>query len=142
MNMTIPCKITYSSEDNCWYVESPGFYSGIMTYGDTLENAKKMAGEAASGLLESYVEHDDDFTIPEMPKDSNWYAIPLESGLAFALWLRKERKAHNMTLADVAEKMGVKYQVYQKLENPRTANPTLKTLKKIENVFGKELVAL
>jgi antitoxin HicB len=47
-----------------------------------------------------------------------------------------------MSLADVAEKMGVKYQVYQKLENPRTANPTLKTLAKIEQVFGDELIAL
>jgi antitoxin HicB len=142
MNMTIPCKITYSSNDVCWYVESPGFYSGIMTYGDTLEEAKEMAAEAASGLLESHIEHDDDFVIPEMPHGSDWYAIPIESGLAFALWLRKERKAHNMTLADVAERMGVKYQVYQKLENPRTANPTLRTLKKIETIFGKELVAI
>jgi antitoxin HicB len=47
-----------------------------------------------------------------------------------------------MTLAEVAEKMGVKYQVYQKLENPRTANPTLKTLKKLETIFGQELVAV
>ncbi|GHV60684.1 hypothetical protein AGMMS49587_02840 [Spirochaetia bacterium] len=142
MKAMIPCKITYSSEDQCWYVESPGFYSGIMTYGDTLEDAKKMAVEAVSGLLESHIDHDDDFVIPEMPQNSDWYAIPLESGLAFSLWLRNERKAHNMTLAEVAEKMGVKYQVYQKLENPRTANPTLKTLKKIEGIFGKELVAI
>ncbi len=41
-----------------------------------------------------------------------------------------------MTLTDVADKLGVKYQVYQKLENPETANPTLKTLKKIEKVFA------
>ncbi|MDR3171389.1 MAG: helix-turn-helix transcriptional regulator [Treponema sp.] len=47
-----------------------------------------------------------------------------------------------MTLADVADKMGVKYQVYQKLENPHTANPTLKTLKKLERIFDTELVAL
>jgi antitoxin HicB len=47
-----------------------------------------------------------------------------------------------MTLADVAEKMGVRYQVYQKLENPRTANPTLKTIRKIEQVFDRKLVTL
>jgi antitoxin HicB len=45
-----------------------------------------------------------------------------------------------MTLADAADRMGVKYQVYQKLENPRTANPTLKTLKKLEHIFNEELV--
>jgi hypothetical protein len=75
MKTTIPCKITYSKQDNCWYVESPGFYDGILTYGSTID-----------------------------------------PGLAFALWLRNARISHNMTLADVADKMGVKYQVYQKLE--------------------------
>jgi len=48
MRTTIPCKITYSEADTCWYVEAPGFYDGIMTYGDTLEEAKKMAGEAVA----------------------------------------------------------------------------------------------
>jgi transcriptional regulator with XRE-family HTH domain len=47
-----------------------------------------------------------------------------------------------MTLTDIAGKMGVKYQVYQKLENPDTANPTLKTLKKLERIFDTELAAL
>ncbi|MFZ2781355.1 MAG: helix-turn-helix transcriptional regulator [Rectinemataceae bacterium] len=45
------------------------------------------------------------------------------------------RKASGMTLTDVAEKLGVKYQVYQKLEDPAKTNPTLKTLAKIEKVF-------
>jgi antitoxin HicB len=140
MKTTIPCKITYSKKDTCWYVESPGFYDGIMTYGDTLEDAKKMAVEAASGLLETYLEHDFSFKIPKANKD--WYEIELDPGLAFALWLRSARKAHNMTLTDIAEKMGVKYQVYQKLENPKTANPTLKTMRKLEQIFGTELIAI
>jgi transcriptional regulator with XRE-family HTH domain len=45
-----------------------------------------------------------------------------------------------MTLTETADKLGVKYQVYQKLENPASANPTLRTLKKLEKVFGTELV--
>jgi len=123
-------------------VESPGFYEGIITYGNSLDDAKVMAAEAISGLLESYLEHEDTFTIPKGRVLSGWYDIEIDPGLAFALWLRKTRLSHNMTLAEVAEKMGVKYQVYQKLENPRTANPTLKTLKKLETIFGQELVAV
>jgi antitoxin HicB len=142
MKITLPCKITYSEGDKCWYVEAPGFYDGIMTDGATLEEAKEMACEAASGLIETYLEHNIPFAIPPMPELPDFYGIPLEPGLAFALWLRGQRKAHNMSLADVAEKMGVKYQVYQKLENPRTANPTLKTLRKFERIFGDELVSL
>ncbi|MDR3335079.1 MAG: hypothetical protein LBT13_09390 [Treponema sp.] len=49
MKTNIPCKITYSEADKCWYVESPGFYDSIMTYGDTLDNAKAMAKEAVTG---------------------------------------------------------------------------------------------
>jgi antitoxin HicB len=47
-----------------------------------------------------------------------------------------------MTLTDVADKLGVKYQVYQKLEDPAKTNPTLKTLAKLEKVFGERIVAL
>jgi antitoxin HicB len=142
MKTTIPCKIIYSQEDNCWYVESPGFYDGIMTDGNSLDDAKAMAAEAVGGLLETYLEHDFPFTIPPVTDSPDWYEIPLTPGLAFALWLRKARLSRSMTLADVADKMGVKYQAYQKLENPRTANPTLKTLKKLERVFDTELVAV
>ena len=142
MKTVIPCKISYSKNDKCWYVESPGFYDGYMTYGNTLEEAKNMAVEAVSGLLESYLEHGDKFEIPKVKTSSDWYNVEIEPGLAFALWLRNARLSHNMTLAEVAEKMGVKYQVYQKLENPRTANPTLKTLKKLETIFDQELVVV
>lgn len=142
MKKVIPCKINYSKDDKCWYVESPGFYEGYLTSGNTLEEAKVMATEAVSGLLESYLEHGDKFTIPKGGTSSAWHNIEIEPSLAFALWLRNARISRNMTLAEVAERMGVKYQAYQKLENPRTSNPTLKTLIKLETIFGQELIAV
>ncbi|MDR0841882.1 MAG: helix-turn-helix domain-containing protein [Acidobacteriota bacterium] len=106
-----------------------------------MDEAKAMAAEAVTGLLETHLEYGDDFAMPV--KDSgDWYDIPIDPGLAFALWLRRQRKSHGMTMANAADKMGVKYQVYQKLENPKTANPTLKTLHKIEQIFDAELVAI
>ena len=142
MKTLIPCKIYFSKSDKCWYVESPKLYDGILTYGNTLDDAKAMAAEAVSGIVESYLEHGDKFTMPEKKTSVGWYGVEIETGLAFALWLRNARISSNMTLAEIAEKMGVKYQVYQKLENPKTANPTLKTLKKLEEIFGQELVAV
>jgi len=142
MKTVIPCKIEYSKSDKCWYVKSPGFYDGCLTYGKSLDEAKVMAAEAISGLLESYLEHGDKFTIPKEKYAQGWYNIEIEPGMAFALWLRNTRISNNMTLAEIADKMGIKYQVYQKLENPQTANPTLKTLKKLEAIFGQELVAV
>ena len=88
MKTVIPCKISYSKTDKCWYVESPGFYEGYMTYGNTLEEAKNMAAEAVSGLLESYLEHGDKFTIPKSKPSPDWHNVEIEPGLAFALWLR------------------------------------------------------
>jgi predicted RNase H-like HicB family nuclease len=83
MKTTVPCKITYSEEDKCWYVESPGFYDGIITNGDTLENAKKMASEAVCGLIETYLDHSIPFSIPPVNNAPDYYAIPLEPGLSF-----------------------------------------------------------
>jgi len=142
MKTAIPCKIAYSKSDKCWYVESPGFYDGYITYGGSEEEAKAMAAEAVAGLLESYLEHGDRFAVPKAGTGRGWHNVEIEPGLAFALWLRNARLSRGMTLAEAAERMGVKYQVYQKLENPRTANPTLKTLKKLEAIFGQELVAI
>ncbi|MCL2205096.1 MAG: type II toxin-antitoxin system HicB family antitoxin [Treponema sp.] len=142
MRTTIACKITYSDTDKCWYVEAPGFYDGILTDGASLDHAKEMASEAVSGLIETFLEHNIPFSIPPENYNPDYYAIRLEPGLSFALWLRNQRKARNMSLADVAEKMGIKYQVYQKLENPRKTNPTLKTLCKIERIFGEQLLSL
>jgi len=141
MKTTVSCKITWSEKDKCWYVESPGFYDGVMTEGDTLDEAKNAAAEAVAALLESYLEHETTFNLPNVKDAPDWYDIPIKPESAFSFRLRNQRKARGMTLSDVAEKMGVKYQVYQKLENPKTANPTLKTLHKIEQVFGAELVA-
>ena len=77
-----------------------------------------------------------------LPKGKHWYAIEPAPSVAFALWLRRRRKESGLTLSEVADRLGVKYQVYQKLENPETANPTLKTLKRLEKVLGEELVAV
>jgi antitoxin HicB len=47
-----------------------------------------------------------------------------------------------MTQTEVAEKLGVKYQVYQRLEDPEKANPTLKTIRRLQEVFGQRLLSM
>ncbi len=142
MKIVIPCKITYSTEDGVWYVEAHGIYSGIATYGDTLDHAKEMASEALTGLIETYIEDGTAFEIPPMPDAPDWYAIEPHPSVSFALWLRTKRKEKKLSLTDVADQLGIKYQVYQKLENPETSNPTLKTMKRLEKVFGEPLLTI
>jgi antitoxin HicB len=43
------------------------------------------------------------------------------------------------TQIEIARKLGISYQAYQKLENPRKCNPTIKTLERIGEVMGKRL---
>ena len=56
--------------------------------------------------------------------------------IAYAL--KRMQNGHSQT--GIARKPGIAYQSYQKLENPRKCNPTVKTLEKIGEVLGKERV--
>ncbi|MBN2036993.1 MAG: helix-turn-helix transcriptional regulator [Chitinispirillaceae bacterium] len=40
---------------------------------------------------------------------------------------------------EIARLLGISYQAYQKLENPRRCNPTIKTLEKICASMGRKL---
>ena len=57
-----------------------------------------------------------------------------------AIELRKARANH--TQKEVAEKAGMSYQQYQRLENPHKTNPTLETLYKLQKVFNRPFLAL
>ncbi|HOV38261.1 MAG TPA: type II toxin-antitoxin system HicB family antitoxin [Spirochaetales bacterium] len=138
--MKIPCKIIYNTDDSVWYVEAPDIYEGILTYGNSLEEAKEMAQDALSGLIATYMEGGKEIQVPSKREGPNWYDIELSPNVSFAVWLRSMRKKSGMTLIEAADRLGVKYQVYQKLENPETANPTLKTIAKIKKVFNIDTI--
>lgn len=57
--------------------------------------------------------------------------------IEIAYQLRIIRNGHSQS--EIARKPGISYQAYQKLENPRKCNPTVKTLERISEVFGKVL---
>ncbi len=120
-----------------YLVEFPDIPS-INTYGETIEEALNNAKEALNGCLESDFERG--FTLPKPGKRKyqNGYAIDVEPHISLAYQLRKVR--NGMSQSEIAKKLGISYQAYQKLENPRKCNPTVKTLEKISDVFGKNLV--
>jgi antitoxin HicB len=109
----------------------------VNTYGETLNEAIKNAGEALNGSLESDFERG--FSLPE-PSEYNskgFYKISVLPHLEIAYMLRKLRIGK--TQGEIAHSLGISYQAYQKLENPRKCNPTIKTLEKIGNVLGRKL---
>ena len=122
--------------DNSYIVSFPDF-PNIQTYGDTLEQALIYASEALNGTLESDFQRGFKITEPSIPKSKKRYPIKVLPHITIALQLRKLR--NNKSQVDIAKKLGISYQAYQKLENPRKCNPTVKSLEKIMKVFNKEL---
>ena len=106
----------------------------IQTFGLNHEEALAMAKEALEGCLESDISRGIPIPAPSYRKG---YPVTVSSHIALALQLRKLRGEQSQT--DIARKLGLSYQAYQRLENPRKTNPTVKTLEKIAHVYGREL---
>ena len=123
-------------KDRTYLVSFPEL-ANINTYGDALSEAVRNAEEALNGSLESDFERG--FTLPE-PKEhkgSGYYRIPVLPHLEIAFTLRKLRTGKSQ--GEIAHSLGISYQAYQKLENPRKCNPTIKTLEKIGTALGRKL---
>ncbi len=109
------------------------------TYGSSLNDALNNAREALNGALESDFERG--YTLPKaknLKGKRGYYPIRLLPHIEIAYELKKLRKGHSQS--EIAKRLGITYQAYQKLENPRKCNPTVKTLERIGEALGKELV--
>ncbi|GHT59650.1 hypothetical protein FACS1894109_15960 [Spirochaetia bacterium] len=129
--MTYNCEITQDGDR--FDVVFPDM-TNIQTCGFTHEEALAMAKEALDGCLESDVAHGRDIPAPSF-KDG--FPIAVANNIVVAMRIRQLRGEQSQT--DIARKLGLSYQTYQRLENPRKANPTVKTLERIAHVFGQEL---
>lgn len=111
----------------------------INTCGFTLDHALEMASEALNVVLEMDFERGYDAPPPRnFAGKKNMHPIVVEPHIALSYEMKKLRKGQ--TQGELASKLGISYQAYQKLENPRKCNPTIKTLEKIGAALGKRLV--
>ncbi|GHT67467.1 hypothetical protein FACS1894110_13010 [Spirochaetia bacterium] len=125
------CKIW--KEGNMYLVQFPDM-TNIVTGGFSHDEALAMAKEALDGILATDVAHGNDVPPPSF---QDGYPVTVASHIALAIQLRELRGSDSQTA--IAQKLGLSYQAYQRLENPQKANPTIKTLERIAHVFGKEL---
>jgi len=123
-------------EDDAYLVSFPEL-PNVNTYGESLEDALKNAEEALNGAFESDFERG--YKLPESVEHhgKSYHLVKVLPHLEVAFRLRSLRK--NESQIEIAKKLGISYQAYQKLENPRKCNPTIKTLEKLSSIFGKEL---
>lgn len=112
----------------------------VNTYGKTKDEVLRNAEEALNGVLECG--YDSGFSLPEPRQKTGkgFYPIEVWPHVELPYRLRKFRDNHSQT--EIAEKLGVSYQAYQRLETPGKCNPTLKTIEKLSKVFGKKLELL
>jgi antitoxin HicB len=106
----------------------------IVTCGFSHEEALVMAKEALDGVLAADMAQGLEAPPPAF---DGGYPVAVANHIAIALQLRALRGSQSQT--EIARKLGLSYQAYQRLENPKRANPTIKTLERIAGVFGKEL---
>ncbi|MBR4825311.1 MAG: type II toxin-antitoxin system HicB family antitoxin [Spirochaetaceae bacterium] len=132
--MIYNCDIT--EKDGKFIAQFPDM-TNVLTYGSSLEEALEMAKDALDGVLSVDIENG--FPIPPS-KYTGGYPVEVSPKVAFAIELRKARA--EKSLKEVAEKAGMTYQQYQRLENPRKTNPTLETLYKLQKVFNHPFLAL
>ena len=123
---------------NLYFPDLPG----CITCGDTLEETLDYGKEALTGYLESIDSRKLKIPHPSKKKGKNIYFIAPNKNVGLAVWLKWMREQKGFSQEDVAEKLGIAYQTYQKFENPNISNPTLKTIVKLESVFGKELIKI
>jgi antitoxin HicB len=117
------------------FIDLPGCHSE----GDTMEEAKAMAREALTGWLESVYSRDLRIPEPSTLAGSDVHYFSPEPEIEIPIMIRKLRTEKGLSQKQVADAIGIKYQTYQRFENPRTFNATVKNLKRISNVLGKEL---
>ncbi|MDR3147508.1 MAG: type II toxin-antitoxin system HicB family antitoxin [Treponema sp.] len=106
----------------------------VVTCGFSRDEALAMAKEALDGCLEADISQGN--AIPK-PAFTKGHPVTVANHIAVALRLRELRGEQSQT--DIAKKLGLSYQAYQRLENLRKSNPTIKTLERIAHVFGREL---
>jgi len=112
--------------------------SGCLTEEKSIKQAKENAKEALNGWLAASCDHELNIPDPVTRKSRNYYAIPVDLPLAFAIYLRKFRMKRSISQAEVAKKLGITQQAYAKLESPEKANLSLKTIQKLLEAFEVE----
>jgi len=65
------------------------------------------------------------------------YPVEVATHIVVAWQIRKLRGEKSQS--EIASRLGLTYQAYQRLENPAKGNPTIKTLERLARALGKRL---
>jgi len=146
VNYLYPAEFT--EEEGGGYSVSFLDLKGCITQGDTFEEAYYNAREALSGIIESHIENK--LPLPEISKKSieavknrvNVKLVAPMQDTMLPLMIRGRRRELKLTQKDMAKKLKVSQQAYQRLEDPAHFNATTKKLEQIEKVLKINLLPM
>lgn len=127
------------SKKNTYIVEFINL-KGCGSEGSTKFEALENAQDALTLYLETI--YGKNYFIPKQKKISgkNIYYIVPSLHILFAYKLKDNRLKQNKTQKEFSKKLNMKYQTYQKFENFKQTNPSLKTIEKIIRVLGNDIL--
>lgn len=118
-------------------------HPNVFSWGRDWEHAKETAAEGLSIALE------EDFKLgfklppasrPKAKPGQRVEFIPIKWDVYIAYLIRHWREEAGLTQLEMAERLGIKQQSYQRMERPGRSNLTLATLERIVKALGMELV--
>jgi len=118
-------------------------HPGVITYGKDPEDALRKAREALSAALE--VDFERGFNLPaavrpKLKRGETSAFVRLNPDVWVAYLIRSWRETAGLSQKQLAAKLGVSYQSYQRMERPGRSNLTVETLERIAQALDSQLV--
>ena len=132
----------FDKKTKTYEISFPDFPT-VFTVADDLEQAQEMALEALTSALETDFDRGEDLPKSHSPstkakKDKTSFFVKIPPSIYIAYVLRYWREKSQLTQKQVASRLGVTYQAYQRMEKPGKANLTVETLSNIFSAMGLE----
>lgn len=134
--------IFFEKESRTYGVRFPD-HPGIVTYGQTFEEAVEMAKEALSALFESEFDRKQPLPTSHKPRTKTGdktVFVPLMPEIRLAYLIRSWREDAGLSQKQLAERLGISFQAYQRMERPGRSNLTVATLQRIAQALNKALI--
>ncbi|MBM3461852.1 MAG: helix-turn-helix transcriptional regulator [Armatimonadetes bacterium] len=118
---------------------------GTTTQGLDLDEARLMASDALTMKLQDIYGYRGTYpdvpdSVPSSHKRETWEWIYPSLEVRLAWRMRQMREARGWTQQEAAQRLGLSATTYTRWENPRTFNPTVKTLERLAELYGQPLV--
>jgi DNA-binding XRE family transcriptional regulator/predicted RNase H-like HicB family nuclease len=107
--------------------------------GSSMRELTENAREALSLNIRHRLNNNMEIPFPTDYSDNSVLWVEPSSEVHIPLLIKFYRQANGQTQREIADKIQVPCQDYQKLEQVEGFNPNLETLKKLADVFNKEL---